>query len=101
MIPETATRGDATSNQQAPAQTVFVLMSESEGGVAGMVCATRQRAVDELRDVLSEYVPYDAGDSRPSYSTEAIEAFIEESRQASINPYREHWYWIDVCPVHI
>jgi len=25
---------------------------------------------------------------------------IEEARDATINPFRDDWYWIDVCPVH-
>lgn len=74
-------------------------MSEYAGGVAGMVCATRQRAEDELRSILGEYMTYDAAGARPCHSPDAIEAMIEESRGATINSYRD-WYWIDVCPVH-
>jgi hypothetical protein len=97
MNPETAAEsGDPSSHQ-----TVYVVMSENSGGVAGMVCATRTRAEDELRAILAEYLTYDAAGSRPCHSPEAIEAMIEESRGATINPYRDDWYWIDVCPVHV
>lgn len=100
MISEATTTCGEASNVQAPEQTVYVLMSDGEGGVAGMVCATRQRAEAELRDILSEYVSYDDGSARPTYDQDAIEALIIESRQASINPHKDYWYWIDECPVH-
>lgn len=75
-------------------------MSETSDGVAGMVCATRQRAEDELRAILAEYTTYESSGGCPRHSPAAIEAFIEEARHASINAFREDWYWIDVCPVH-
>lgn len=94
---------DAIGNpghEGAQHQTVYVVISENAGGVAGMVCATRQRAEDELRSILGEYMTYDAEGARPCHSPGAIEAMIEESRDATINPYRDDWDWIDVCPVH-
>jgi hypothetical protein len=81
-------------------QIVYVLMSEGEGGVSGIVCATRERAENELRDILSEYTTYDAEGAKAVHSDEAIESFVQEMRQASINPCREDWYWIDECEVH-
>lgn len=75
-------------------------MSETSDGVAGMVCATRQRAEDELRAMLAEYTTYDASGGCPRHSPAAIETFIEEARHASINAFREDCYWIDVCQVH-
>ena len=91
----------AESCDTAKQETVYVVMSENSGGVAGMVCATRTRAEDELRSILAEYVTHDATGSHQRHSPEAIEAMIEESRGAIINPYRDDWYWIDVCPVHV
>lgn len=96
MSPETADE----SGDPARQETVYVVMSENSGGVAGMVCATRMRAENELRAILAEYTIYDAAGSRQYHSPEAIQAMIEESRGATINPYRDDWYWIDVCPVH-
>ncbi len=82
------------------AQIVYVLMSEGEGGVAGIVCASRERAENELRDILSEYTTYGAAGPESMHSAEAIESFVQEMRQSSINPNRDDWYWIDECEVH-
>lgn len=81
-------------------QVVYVLMSENDAGVAGLVCGTRQRAENELRAILSEYLTHDVTGRRPSFSAEAIELFVEEVRQASICPCQDDRYWIDECPVH-
>lgn len=99
MTPESPVDVDKIGDEPTH-QIVYVLMSENSGGVAGMVCATRQRAEDELRSVLGEYIDHDATGPRASHSPEAIEGMIEESRGSSINPYPDDWYWIDVCPVH-
>ncbi|MBS0436264.1 MAG: hypothetical protein JSR75_15475 [Proteobacteria bacterium] len=87
-------------SRESAQQTVYVVMSENADGVAGMVCATRQRAEDELRSILGEYMTYDVAGARPRHSFDAIEAMIEVARGATINPFRDDWYWIDVCPVH-
>lgn len=100
MNQELAATTSEDCSDQAAQQTVYVVMSETSDGVAGMVCATRQRAEDELRAMLAEYTTYDASGARPCHSLAAIEALIEESRHATINAYRDDWYWIDVCPVH-
>lgn len=88
------------AHESAQQHTVYVVMSQNADGVAGMVCATRQRAEDELRSILGECMAYDAVDTRPCHSADAIKAMIEESRGATVNPYRDDWCWIDVCPVH-
>lgn len=88
------------SDIETPTQIVHVLMSENDDGVAGIVCATRQRAEDELREILTEYIANDANGPVPTLSEDAIESLIQEMRQTSINPSRDDRYWIDECPVH-
>ena len=100
MITEAATDGSEERCAEASQLTVYVLMSENADGVAGMVCATRPRAEDELRRILSEHVTYDDGAPHPSHTPDAIDKLVEESRHASISPHQDDRYWIDVCPVH-
>lgn len=100
MTSELAVSGSAGRDAQASQQTVYVLMSENADGVAGMVCATRERAEDELRDVLSEYITYDERAPHPIFAADAIEAFVEQARCTCINPHEDDRVWIDVCPVH-
>jgi hypothetical protein len=44
MPPQAADATCNTCHEGAQHETVYVAMSENAGGVAGMVCATRQRA---------------------------------------------------------
>ena len=82
MNPETAAESCDTAKQE----TVYVVMSENSGGVAGMVCATRTRAEDELRSILAEYVTHDATGSHQRHSPDAVPAHPRRPDPASHLP---------------
>lgn len=84
--------------KEAPSKKVHVLMCETQSGdeildYFGIVCATRERAQEELKRILDLW-PSASDPDDLQFSDEEIEGFVERAVHERVSVVPGTTYWI-------